>query len=206
MTDITDEIIAQNKVERFVSRFEDSYYLLACHVALPLVLTPELVNYLRIEFLRSEKVPWIAEADLLLSDLCRPAGYELYVMDQGVRAYLLKKLAQDPRFGQKRIKEIASLLLSYVKYLEKTNTFLGVKELETQKWGAMLYLDTEETVRKIALAISECVHPAELARLLKITQDFKEEIASSGQFQDFLDYAQLCNCLLYTSPSPRDRG
>ena len=196
MTDITDEIIAQNKVERFVSRFENSYYLLACHVALPLVLTPELVNYLRIEFLRGEKVPWIAEADLLLSDLCRPAGYELYVMDQGVRAYLLKKLAQDPRFGQKRIKEIASLLLSYVKYLEKTNTFLGVKELETQKWGAMLYLDTEETVRKIALAISECVHPAELARLLKITQDFKEEIASSGQFQDFLDYAQLCNDLL----------
>ena len=52
----------------------------------------------------------------MLSDLCRPAGYELYVMDQGVRAYLLKKLAQDPRFGQKRIKEIASLLLSYVKY------------------------------------------------------------------------------------------
>ena len=35
MTKITDEIIAQNKVERFVSRFEDSYFLLACHVALP---------------------------------------------------------------------------------------------------------------------------------------------------------------------------
>ena len=45
MSNITDEIIAKNKVERFVSRFEDSYYLLACHVALPLVLTPRLVNY-----------------------------------------------------------------------------------------------------------------------------------------------------------------
>ncbi len=37
MNQITDEIIAQNKVERFVSRFESSYHLLACHAALPLV-------------------------------------------------------------------------------------------------------------------------------------------------------------------------
>ncbi len=89
MEQITDEMIAKNKVERFVSRFEPSYHWLACHVALPLVLTPELVNYLRVQFLRSEEIPWIAEADLLLSDLCRPVGYELYVMDKAVRVYLI---------------------------------------------------------------------------------------------------------------------
>ncbi len=194
MTQITDEMIAQNKVERFVSRFESSYHLLACHVALPLVLTPELVNYLRVQFLKSEGVPWIAEADLLLSDLCRPVGYELYVMDEAVRAYLLQELAQNQKFGEKRIKEIANFLLHYVKHLAKTNPFLNRKELQRQRWGAMLYLDTEETVREIALAISKCVEDqAELARLLKITEDFKQQIASSGQFQDFLDYAQLCN-------------
>ena len=43
MSEINNEIIAKNKVERFVSRFEDSYYLLACHVAVPLAITPELV-------------------------------------------------------------------------------------------------------------------------------------------------------------------
>ena len=196
MCKITDEIIAKNKVERFVSRFEDSYYLLACHVALPLVLTPRLVNYLRMEFLRSAGVPWIAEADLLLSNLCRQVGYELYVMDKGVRAYLLKNLEQDPRFGQKRIKEIARLLLSYVKYLYKTNSFLGEKDLQVQRWGALLYLDTEQTVKEVAIAISKCVEKSELARLLKITEDFKQQIVSSGQFKDFLDYAQLCNELL----------
>ncbi len=51
-------------------RFDESYGLLAYHAALPLVLTPELVNYLRNEFLRGEQVPWVAEVDLLLSDLC----------------------------------------------------------------------------------------------------------------------------------------
>jgi len=115
MNQITDEMIAQNKVERFVSRFESSYYLLASHVALPLVLTPQLVNYLRVQFLKSEGVPWIAEADLLLSDLCRPVGYELYVMDEAVRAYLLEKLAKEQKFGETRIKEIAKFLLNYVK-------------------------------------------------------------------------------------------
>ena len=196
MSNITDEIIAKNKVERFVSRFEDSYYLLACHVALPLVLTPRLVNYLRMEFLRSAGVPWIAEADLLLSNLCRQVGYELYVMDQGVRAYLLKKLEQDPRFGKKRIKEIARLLLSYVKYLYKTNSFLGEKDLQVQRWGALLYLDTEQTVKEVAIAISKCLEKSELSRLLKVTEDFKQQIVLSGQFQDFLDYAQICNELL----------
>jgi hypothetical protein len=62
--EITDKMIAENKVERFVSRFESSYLLLACHVALPLVLTPQLVNYIRVQFLKNEDVPWIAEADL----------------------------------------------------------------------------------------------------------------------------------------------
>ena len=114
MSEINNEIIAKNKVERFVSRFEDSYYLLACHVAVPLAITPELVNYLRIEFLRNERVPWIAEADLLLSDLCKKVGYELYVMHKDVRTYLLKILAGDSRFGEKRIREICRLLLSYI--------------------------------------------------------------------------------------------
>ncbi|MEA5578658.1 formylglycine-generating enzyme family protein [Anabaena sp. UHCC 0451] len=202
MTQITDEIIAQNKVERFVSRFESSYRLLAYHAALPLVLTPELVNYLRVQFLKSEGVPWIAEADLLLSDLCRPVGYELYVMDESVRVYLLQQLEQDERFGEKRIKEIARLLLNYVKHLAKTNPFLGNKDIQTQKWGAMLYLDTEQTVREIAKSINESIiNKAEISRLYKIAEDFKQQInksqtAKPEQFQDLLKYAQVVNDLL----------
>jgi formylglycine-generating enzyme required for sulfatase activity len=200
--EITDEIIAQNKVERFVGRFESSYRLLACHAALPLVLTPELVNYLRVQFLKSEGVPWIAEADLLLSDLCRPVGYELYVMDEAGRAYLLHQLEQDRRFGEKRIREIAHLLLSYVNHLAKTNPFLGKKDIQTQKWGAMLYLDTEQTVREIAKAINESIiNKAEISRLYKITEDFKQQIdksqtAKPEQFQNLLKYAQVVNDLL----------
>lgn len=41
---------AEQIVERFVRRFQPSYKLLACHAALPLVLTPELLNFLRVQF------------------------------------------------------------------------------------------------------------------------------------------------------------
>ncbi|OPH10181.1 formylglycine-generating enzyme family protein [Cylindrospermopsis raciborskii] len=200
--EITDEMIVENKVKRFVGRFESSYHLLACHAALPLVLTPELVNYLRVQFLKSEGVPWIAEADLLLSDLCRPVGYELYVMDEAVRAYLLQKLERDERFGEERIKKIAKLLLNYVNYLAKTNPFLGKKDIQTQKWGAMLYLDTEQTVKEIATAINKSItNKAEISRLYKIVEDFKQQIdksktAKPEQFQDLLKYAQVVNDLL----------
>lgn len=51
-----------------------------CHAALPLVLTPALINYLHTYFLHGQ-VAWKAETDLLLPDLCPYAGYELSVMN-----------------------------------------------------------------------------------------------------------------------------
>ena len=99
------------QVERFVTRFgHKSYRHLANLAALPLVLTPELVHYLRIEFLREEDVPWEAEVDLLLSDLCSQVGYELYAMDTQVRAYLLEQIQGDPVW-QQRMQETARVLM-----------------------------------------------------------------------------------------------
>ncbi|MGK7896112.1 MAG: formylglycine-generating enzyme family protein, partial [Xenococcus sp. (in: cyanobacteria)] len=133
----------------------------------------------------------------LLSDLCRPVGYELYVMDEAVRAYLLKNLEQNDKFGAARIKEIARLLLSYIQHLAKTNPFMSSKELQTQRWGAMLYVNTEETVKEIASAFNKCLdNKAELAHLVRITEKFKDKISQSNQVREFLDYAQLVNNLL----------
>jgi hypothetical protein len=80
---------ARLTVENFVRRFSSAYRLLAYCAAIPLILTPELLSFLRTKFLQG-KVPWIAEADLLLSDLCRPVGFEQYALDPSVRAYLLR--------------------------------------------------------------------------------------------------------------------
>lgn len=201
---------ARQMVERFVRRFEESYRLLAYHAALPLVLTPELVNYLRVQFLRGDNVPWVAEVDLLLSDLCRQVGYELYAMDTAVRACLLEQMEQEERLGKQRMQEVAKSLIGYVKYLAQTNPYISPQELQTQQWAAMVYLDThrETAVSEIAQAFQNAasqptgigqslVNRAELARLARITQELTPQLSA---YDNLVRYAELVGQVL-TNPS-----
>ena len=217
MTNTTDSALllelreqAQQTVDRFVRRFDESYRLLAYHAALPLVLTPELVNYLRNEFLRGEDVPWVAEVDLLLSDLCSPVGYELYAMDTHVRGYLLEEMANNPCLGKGRMAEVAQVLINYVSYLGRLNPGVRQEELEAQRWAAMVYLGDEkckEVVREIAnklLEISsgtgaenltESGIRAELARLIRITEELSPQLQKEPSL---LEYARLMERILRT--------
>ena len=78
------------QIETFLMRFGNDYQDLLDYAAIPVVITPELLNYLRMEF--TPKLPWVAEVDLLLSDLFRVVGYEQYAMQSYVRAVLLEGL------------------------------------------------------------------------------------------------------------------
>ncbi|MGK7899320.1 MAG: GUN4 domain-containing protein [Xenococcus sp. (in: cyanobacteria)] len=168
---------AEQVVERFVRRFHESYRLLAYHAALPLVLTPELLNFLRVQFLQGQ-VPWVAEVDLLLSDLCKQVGYELYAMDTAVRAYLLKEMKHE--LGEGRMQKVARLLINYVKYLHQNNPYISPKELQAQQWAAMVFLEDkkEEVFQKIKQALQNCVSEAELARLTQITQELSPQLSN----------------------------
>jgi formylglycine-generating enzyme required for sulfatase activity len=212
MTNVADaqkwREMAEHTVERFVRRFDESYRLLAYHAALPLVLTPELVNYLRNQFLRSEKVPWVAEIDLLLSDLCSQVSYELFAMDTHVRAYLLEEMEKNSRFGKKRMQEVARVLYSYVNYLSRVNPGRRQQELEAQRWAAMVYLgdkQCKEAVREITQKLIEISHSdtnftnfsirAELSRLTRITQELSPQLKSEP---GLLEYARLTQQVLRT--------
>jgi formylglycine-generating enzyme required for sulfatase activity len=214
MTDLadTEQLREQAKqaVDRFVRRFDESYRLLAYHAALPLVLTPELVNYLRNEFLRGEQVPWVAEVDLLLSDLCSQVGYELYAMETHVREYLLEEMQQKLPFGKRRMQEVAQVLYSYVNYLSRLNPGRRQQEIEAQRWAAMVYLGDEQckkAVREIAQRLIETSSGAgeasrtesgiraELARLTRITEELSPQLK---QEPTLLDYARLIQRVLRT--------
>ena len=60
---------AVEEVVRFERRFGEENFKLACHCGLFLILTPELVNLIRINFLDEENIPWIGESNFLLSSL-----------------------------------------------------------------------------------------------------------------------------------------
>ena len=189
---------AERRVNRFVDRFEPAYYDLVCHAALPLILTPELVSYLRNEFLR--EVPWMAEVDLLLSDLCSPVGYELYTMDADVRAYALAE--KSPTFTAERRREVANLLISYVRYLAENQSYLSDHELEAQQWAAMLCLGEAERQTVVselverfqsaemggAIVGANLLDNAEIARLAQLTETLKPQLAN---YPELIEYAAL---------------
>ncbi|WP_295581914.1 formylglycine-generating enzyme family protein [uncultured Lamprocystis sp.] len=192
--------LAAARIARFAQRFGEPHRRLAWFAALPLILTPELVNYLRVHFLSDcGGAPWISEADLLLSDLCRPIGYEQFAIDQDVRAVLIAELAAVPD-GVQRMREAARLLLRYCRHLGRGGAGLSPAELQAEEWSAMAYLEEHRgtAARAITAALGQAwtaaapgagtggCPAAELARLVRLTEALRANLAAH---RELLDYA-----------------
>ncbi|MBD0346710.1 MAG: hypothetical protein ICV63_18170, partial [Coleofasciculus sp. Co-bin14] len=104
--------LAVREVLAFERRFGSKHLLLACHAALPLILTPELLNLININFLEEEQIPWVAEVDFLLSPLCRPIDEGLFEVEPSVREVLLLEL--ENQYGFERPFELAKFLQVYL--------------------------------------------------------------------------------------------
>lgn len=142
--------LSLQKVLSFARRFGEFHIILAMHAALPLGLTPEIVHLIRINFVPDS--PWIAEADLLLSPLCREVGGDLFEMDQEIREILLDDLKADAEFGPRRIREISEFLLAYVERKKNMLVHPDMKEfIMVQELVAISYIDPQ----KAAVAIAE---------------------------------------------------
>src|SRR6266480_4097358 len=110
-------LVAQRRIDLFGKRFGTPHLCLAQHAAFPLALTPDILYRLWANFqqdIYGEKldIPWVAVADLLLSNLCDEVGVELYEMNVTVRAILLNDLISDPKFGPQRKAQLSDFLLA----------------------------------------------------------------------------------------------
>ncbi len=201
MTELNTHDIAAQKVKLFERQFGSEYRLLAYHAALPLVLTPELLHYLRTEFLlNNREIGWEAEADLLLSDLCTQVGYELYAMDSDVRSYLLQEMSTDARIPEDRTFKVAQVLISYVADLSRINPGQRQQELQAQRWAAMIYLgdaECDRVVQEITTAFTESSDrgnsnavKAEFARLARITEKLVQKL---GDHHPLIKHARSVN-------------
>jgi formylglycine-generating enzyme required for sulfatase activity len=192
---------AERLVERFTDNFSMGHRELAKYAAVPLVLTPELVNHLRSRFLR--RVPWIAEADLLLSELCSAVGYEQYVMDADVRACLVDELEEKEPLA---IESVARDLIRYIQYLQKTNRYLTERERRRQQWSAMGFVGemrsqlAEDLVLEFDRAImaggvdgAGLVSRSDLAFLVAVTRD---SAARLGEHQNLLKMCERVSNVL----------
>ncbi len=124
----------------------------AYHAALPVALDADLLHLLRINFFLDppERLPYTAEADLLLSSLCTEIRDGLYEIESSVRDHLLAELFMV--YGQERIRDIATLLWQYTENyapweghpgLQRAQQLTALNFLEPQQ--AQIWLNTAET-------------------------------------------------------------
>jgi hypothetical protein len=143
---------AYDRIINFARRFGEPHITLAMHAALPLGLTAELVHLIRANFIQS--APMIAEADLLLSPLCREVGGEFYEMYPEVRELLLAELNEDEAFGAERVKELADFLMVYAtRHLKAARHPEQRDFLAAQLWTALAHRDPAEAARSLAEAL-----------------------------------------------------
>jgi len=102
----------RRKILTFLKTYGSAHLDLACHAAFPFAVTSELLYCLRENFLPES--PWIAVADVLLSPWFESVGDDLYEMEPEVRSFLLQQLADDSRFGEPRLNELADFSTAYV--------------------------------------------------------------------------------------------
>ncbi|MDX2248926.1 MAG: caspase family protein [Bacteroidia bacterium] len=153
------------RLENWYNRFSDepgdyhpeAHWLFACHAAFPLLLTPELLYKLWLNFRtfpnksgKTRYIPYMVISDLLLSDLVKEVSTGMYEMAPGIRFALLQYLQQTEQTGgKKRLQEVADFVSVWVKECltgtdQKTRAFR-----EAQEWAIEVYLNPESAIRQI---------------------------------------------------------
>ncbi len=154
---------ALRRIRSFCQRFGDGHFYLACHAALPIALTPELLYQLWANFQCDSNgddlsIPWIAVSDILLSKLCEEVGSELYEMDNAIREELLKQLREHQCLGLERLHEVSDFIIAYTE-AQLDSLDQDTKDFATaQKWRALAYKDPAGAAREIAIALSQLSH------------------------------------------------
>lgn len=194
MADITPNInqspamlVAANRIEGFARQFEESHRKLALHAAFPLVLTPDLLYQIWVNFV--PEAPWVAVANVLLSRLCREVGYEMYEMDIAIRNLLLKELKE--KYGQQQLNELGDFLLHYVEQRLKNDDPHTQDLKRTQEWTALVYTKPGTATRELAEALSAKVKQEDMAEgfhLTSLIETWAEPLAEAG-FGPLLVYA-----------------
>lgn len=195
--------MADNRLASFARKFGRAHRYLAYHAAFPVALTPDMVYQIWNNFRQDVRgnllnIPWVAVADLLLSNLCDEVGHELYQIDGVVRDLLLDELEADPRFGLERVMTLAKFLEDYVAHAMNLGETAPPDEqmlAQAQSWTALAYREPGET----AVSLTEKLQALdwnnerdllEIGRISRLMQSFGKPLVEAGQ-ENLLTYAQV---------------
>jgi formylglycine-generating enzyme required for sulfatase activity len=204
--------LAVKEILAFERRFGTEHLILACHAALPLIVTPELVNLIRINFLDNQlvnkQISWLAEADFLLSSLVRPLDDGLFEVEPSIREVLLVDL--EDKFGRERQVELAQFLQFY---LERKSDLQQPEEItRTQLWIAQAYTQPDKVIAEITALRNSSLQDSSLseanplpkiseqiqfATTLEILAEPLQQTSQQQEYQYLLHDSRVISQLLY---------
>jgi formylglycine-generating enzyme required for sulfatase activity len=168
---------------------DDSALQLLGHWAFPLALTPDLLYYLRENFVPDS--PWSLGADLLLSGMCRTVGYQLYEVDPLIRHVALKWLVSSET-GDARLHQLSDSLLYYMQHRLEGTQRRPRDFGEKPEWIALAYTEPNalaaEISQKLRANLSENNLPEQI-RLASLATALAEPLAEAN-FQPVLVLAR----------------
>jgi hypothetical protein len=198
--------MAVQEIVSFERLFGEGHFLLACHAALPSLLTPELLHLIRLNFLDQKRpfVPAIAEMDFLLSPLCRPADDSLFEVEPMIREALLFEL--EDRYGWLRLQEIANFLLQYLRKQANKKYSLSVKQ--SHEWIAQSYLQPDQVVKELQTLLIESVdtrrdslqtspQKSQLAHIMELVANPLEHTTLQKEYHELIHSARILAHDLY---------
>ncbi|MFM7325858.1 MAG: formylglycine-generating enzyme family protein, partial [Nodosilinea sp.] len=176
----------EQRIRVFEQRYGRQATHLAAHAAFPLTLTTDVVYCLRETYLPD--CPWYAAADLLLSGLCLPVGYDLYEMEPPTRRYLLSYLRD--QFGHHRVRDLERFMVAYLRHrLDQEDSDRPLVLGDQPQWTVLACLSPgdafEEIRQNLQQLAAQAKDPKERFRLASVVENYGEFLADP-EFQPLL--------------------
>ena len=175
---------ARRRLRVFERDYGSALVRLASHAALPVVLNPDFVHLLRVNYFLDPPVTlsYAAEAELLLSPLCNEVDQGLYVIDPELRDVLLQHLIEE--CGSDRLHDVAHLLWEYG---QRGTPWLDRPGLsEAQQLTALNFIDPTGAQDWLARA-EESVDPATAVDerwFVAMRQDLEDRAAAVPRLEE----------------------
>ena len=183
--------LTEQRVRVFERHYGRQATHLAAHGAFPLTLTTDVIYCLRETFL--PRCPWYGAADVLLSGLCKPVGYDLYEMEAATRRYLLRYLRD--QFGESRLNDLERFMVAYLRHrlqVEAQQPYPSDRPLmlgERPHWTTLACLrpsEAKDEIQRVLQAVALTIQdPAERFRLAALVESYGDFLADQG-FQPLL--------------------
>ena len=187
------EDLTDRRISVFERRYGKNALNLACHAAFPLTLTSDLLYCLRENFV--PECPWYTVADVVLSGLCEPVGYDLYEMEGKTRDRLLRHLRDNKDFGKPRLNELADFMSHYIRNrLQNEGNDRAFVFGDRPDWTALIYVKSNEReaiaeIQQHLQKLTASIDSKERIRWAALMESYADLLSEEG-FQPLLEWSQ----------------